>query len=168
MNAAVLHTLGQPPRYEQFAEPSPGEGEALVHIRAAALKPLDKARADGSHYTSMGALPAVVGVDGAGRLDDGSRVVFAFPRAPFGGMAERTVATRSRCLPIPDGVDDVTAAAVWRAQLAPGETVLILGATGATGQLAIQTANPRSRCRSPRSRLSGSAMPNGRRLVFVP
>lgn len=152
MNAAVLHTLGQPPRYEPFPEPTPAEGEALVHVLAAALKPLDKARADGSHYTSMGALPAVVGVDGAGRLDDGSRVVFAFPRAPFGGMAERTVAARSRCLPIPDGIDDVTAAAVfnpglsawgslaWRAQLAPGETVLILGATGATGQLAVQTA----------------------------
>jgi len=152
MNAAVLHTLGQPPRYEPFPEPTPAEGEVLVHVRAAALKPLDKARADGSHYTSMGTLPAVAGVDGAGRLDDGSRVVFAFPRAPFGGMAERTVAVRSRCLPIPDGVDDVTAAAVfnpglsawgslaWRAQLAPGETVLVLGATGATGQLAIQTA----------------------------
>jgi len=67
-------------------------------------------------------------------------------------MAERTVVSRSRCFPIPDNVNDDIAAAVvnpglsawgalvWRAQLAPGETVLILGATGVTGKLAIQTA----------------------------
>ncbi|HEX3525708.1 MAG TPA: zinc-binding alcohol dehydrogenase family protein [Thermoanaerobaculia bacterium] len=195
MNAAVLHTLGQPPRYEPFAEPSPADGEALVHVHAAALKPLDKARADGSHYTSMGALPAVAGVDGTGRLDDGSRVVFAFPRPPFGAMAERTVVARSRCLPVPDGIDDVTAAAVfnpglsawgsltWRAQLAPGETVLILGATGATGQLeAWMDAYQQLMARVARGelRLDIETVPlaevetawqrnaRGRRIVFVP
>src|SRR5260370_9149981 len=91
-------------------------------------------------------------MDGVGRLDDGTRVFFGGPRPPYGSMAERTVVSRARCFPIPDNVnDDIPAAVVnpglsawgalvWRAQLAPGETVLILGATGVTGKLAIHTA----------------------------
>jgi NADPH2:quinone reductase len=87
-----------------------------------------------------------------GILPDGSRVFFGLTRAPFGAMAERAVARRRACFPIPENVDDVTAAAVlnpglaawaslsWRAQLARGETVLILGATGVAGQLAVQSA----------------------------
>src|SRR5258708_23212858 len=89
-------------------------------------------------------------MDGVGGLDDGTRVFFGGPRPPYGSMAERTVVSRSRCFPIPDNVNDDIAAAVvnpglsawgalvWRAQLAPGETVLILGATGVTGKLAVQ------------------------------
>jgi NADPH:quinone reductase-like Zn-dependent oxidoreductase len=152
MNAAVVHTLGQPPRCEQFPDPVPGAGEVLVEVRAAALKPVDKQMAGGAHYASFRSLPAVCGTDGAGVLEDGTRVFFGMPRAPYGAMAERTVLARPRCFPIPSEVDDETAAAVlnpglsawgalvWRAQLAPGETVLILGATGVTGKLAIQTA----------------------------
>jgi NADPH:quinone reductase-like Zn-dependent oxidoreductase len=91
-------------------------------------------------------------MDGVGRLDDGTRVFFGGPRPPYGSMAERTVVSRARCFPIPDNVNDDIAAAVvnpglsawgalvWRAQLVAGETVLILGATGVTGKLAIQTA----------------------------
>jgi len=94
----------------------------------------------------------VCGTDGVGTLDDGRRVFFAAPRAPFGAMAERAVVAGMRCFPLPDDVDDVTAAAVfnpglsafgalkWRAQVASGETVLLLGATGVTGKLAVQTA----------------------------
>ncbi|MBV8550850.1 MAG: zinc-binding alcohol dehydrogenase family protein [Acidobacteriaceae bacterium] len=152
MNAAVLHTIGKPPRFEQFPEPSPLEGEVVVHVRAAALKPVDRAMANGSHYASFRELPVVCGLDGAGYLEDGTRVLFAGPRRPYGSMAQRTVVSRSRCFAIPDDVDDETAAALfnpgmsawlslaWRAQLAPGETVLILGATGITGRLAIQIA----------------------------
>ena len=152
MNAAVLHALGKPPRYEEFPEPTPGDGEVLVHVRAAALKPVDKQMAAGSHYASPREFPAVSGSDGVGRLDDGTRVFFGGARPPYGTMAERTVAPRVRCRPIPDNLDDVAAAAVfnpgisawasltWRAKLAPGETVLILGATGITGKLAIKTA----------------------------
>jgi NADPH:quinone reductase-like Zn-dependent oxidoreductase len=124
----------------------------IVNIRTAVLKPIDRQLANGSHYGSSPKLPVVCGMDGVGRLDDGTRVFFAMPRWPYGGMAERTVAARSRCLPAPDDVDDETAVAVvnpglsawasltWRAKLAPGETVLILGATGVTGKLAVQTA----------------------------
>jgi NADPH2:quinone reductase len=148
----VLHTINQPPHFEQFPEPIAKENEVIVHIRAAALKPLDKQMASGSHYAAFRELPVVCGMDGVGCLDDGTRVFFAGPRSPFGSMAQRTVVSPSHCFPIPDDIDDAIAAAVvnpglsawgalaWRAQLSPGETVLILGATGVTGRLAIQMA----------------------------
>jgi NADPH:quinone reductase-like Zn-dependent oxidoreductase len=152
MNAAVLQTLGKPPRYEHFPDPDAEKGEVMVHVHAASLKPIDKQLADGSHYAGFRELPVVCGIDGVGSLDDGNRVFFAGPRRPYGSMAERTVVSCSHCFPIPDNIDDDVAAAVfnpglsawgslvWRAQLQPGETVLILGATGVTGKLAIQTA----------------------------
>ena len=152
MYAAVVSTLGQPPQYQQFPEPIPEENEVLIHVRAAGLHPIVKARASGAHYSSDGVLPLVPGVDGVGTLEDGSRVFFGFSRPPFGSMAERTVTRRSMCLPLPDGIEDVQAAAIanpgmsaWvsmkeRARIVPGETVLILGATGVAGQLAIQVA----------------------------
>jgi NADPH:quinone reductase-like Zn-dependent oxidoreductase len=152
VNAAVLHAIGKAPRCEEFAEPEAKDGEVVVRVRAAALKPIDKQMATGAHYASHRQFPAVCGTDGVGLLADGKRVFFAGTRPPYGAMAERTVVAAMRCVPLPDNVDDVTAAAVfnpglsafgalkWRAQLAPGETVLILGATGVTGKLAIQTA----------------------------
>jgi NADPH2:quinone reductase len=152
MNAAVLHALGKPPRYEEFPEPIAGEGEVIVHVRAAALKPVDKQMASGSHYASPRELPVVCGIDGVGSLDDGARVFFGGPRRPYGAMAERTVLRRAQCFPLPDGLSDDIAAALpnpgvsaWltlksRAKLAAGETVLILGATGVTGKLAVQIA----------------------------
>jgi NADPH2:quinone reductase len=85
-------------------------------------------------------------------LEDGSRVFFGFSRAPFGSMAERTVTRKTFCIPLPDGIDDVQAAAIanpgmsaWvsmkeRARVVAGETVLVMGATGVAGQMAIQVA----------------------------
>ncbi len=152
MKAAVLHALGQPPRFEDFPDPEPGQGEVIVHVKAASLKNADKMMASGSHYDSYRDLPVVCGVDGVGLLDDGTRVYYGGARPLYGMMAERTVMFRSRCLAIPDAIDDVTAAAlpnpalsswlplIWRAHLQPGETVLILGATGVAGQLAVQIA----------------------------
>jgi len=152
MNAAVLHALGKPPRFEQFAEPVAGEDEVIVNVRAAALKPVDKQMASGSHYASPRELPVVCGLDGVGTLDDGTRLYFAGPRRPYGAMAQRTVVRRSQCFPVPEGLADEIAAAMpnpgmsawltlqWRAKLTPGETVLILGATGVAGKLAVQIA----------------------------
>src|SRR5438067_962543 len=112
MKAAVLHTLGQPPRYGEFPEPTPGEGEVIVHVRAAALHPLTKAVASGTHYDRARALPFVCGVDGVGTLEDGIRVYFGGSRSPYGTMAERTVAYSSWYFPLPNDVDDITAAAL--------------------------------------------------------
>jgi NADPH:quinone reductase-like Zn-dependent oxidoreductase len=152
MNAAVLHAFDRPPRFEHFPDPIAEDDEIIVNVQAAALKPVDKQLADGSHYASPGALPVVCGMDGAGLLEDGTRVYFAGSRPPYGAMAQRTVVSRSRCVPLPNDVDDVTAAALinpgvsaWltlacRAKLVRGETVLVLGATGVTGKLAVQIA----------------------------
>jgi NADPH:quinone reductase-like Zn-dependent oxidoreductase len=153
MHAAVLHALGKPPLFEEFPDPTPGEGEVLIHVCAAALKPVDKQLAGGKHYASPREFPVVCGADGVGRLDeDGTRIFFGGPRRPYGAMAERTVVRRPQCFSIPEDVDDDTAAAIpnpgvsaWlslkhSAKLASGETVLILGATGVTGKLAVQIA----------------------------
>jgi NADPH:quinone reductase-like Zn-dependent oxidoreductase len=152
MKAAVLRTLRKPPRFEEFPDPKPSPGEVIVHVKAASLKNIDKMLASGSHYESHRELPVVCGTDGVGILDDGTRVFCGGSRPPYGMMAERTVVSRAWCLPIPDEVDDVTAAAlpnpalsswlslVWRAQIKRGETALILGATGVAGKLAIQIA----------------------------
>ena len=152
MKAAVLRTLRKPPRFEDFPDPKPSQGEVIVHVKAASLKNIDKMMASGSHYDSHTKLPVVCGTDGVGILDDGTRVFCGGSRPPYGMMAERTVVSRAWCLPIPDEVDDVTAAAlpnpalsswlslVWRAQIKRGETVLVLGATGVAGKLAVQIA----------------------------
>ena len=112
MDAAVLHTLGKPPRCEQFSEPIAGDGEAIVHVHAASLKPVDKQLASGSHYASPRELPVVCGSDGVGHLNDGQRVFFGGTRAPYGAMAQRTVVRRAFSFPVPKGVDDETAAAL--------------------------------------------------------
>jgi NADPH2:quinone reductase len=152
MKAAVLHELGKPPRFEDFANPTADKDEAVVRVRAASLKAIDRQLASGSHYARPRELPVVCGTDGVGELEDGSRVFFGGPRRPYGAMAERTVAPRAFCFAVPSEIDDDTAAALpnpgvsaWlslthRAKLAAGETVLILGATGVTGQLAVQIA----------------------------
>lgn len=152
MKAAVLHALGSPPRYGEFRDPRPGADDVLVQVRAASLKNVDKAMARGAHYDSHRELPAICGVDGVGVLDDGTRVFTGGCRPPYGMMAERAVVARVACLPIPDEIDDVTAAAlpnpalsswlplIWRARLQQDQAVLILGATGVGGKLAIQIA----------------------------
>lgn len=112
-----------------------------------------RAGARGGHALQCGGrLPSRAGVDGVGRLDDGRRVAFLLPLAPHGGLAERTVLLASRCVPVPDAVGDVAAAAlinpgmssfaayVERAKLAPGKAVLVNGATGAAGRLAVEVA----------------------------
>jgi NADPH:quinone reductase-like Zn-dependent oxidoreductase len=152
MQAAVVNVLGEVPKYQTFPDPVAGEGEVVIQVRAAGLHPIVKSRASGKHYSSDGVVPVIPGVDGVGTLEDGSRVFFAFPRAPFGSMAERTAVRPSMCVPLPDGLSEVQAAAIanpgmsaWvslmeRAALASGETVLVLGATGVAGQLAVQVA----------------------------
>ena len=140
MKAAVVAQAGSLPVYSDFPAPLPSSGECSIAVSAAALSPVVKAR------------PFVAGIDGVGRLDDGRRVYFILPKAPYGSMAERAVVPASHCVPVPDGLDDIAAAALanpglssWaafkeRARLASGETVLINGATGVSGRLAVQVA----------------------------
>jgi NADPH:quinone reductase-like Zn-dependent oxidoreductase len=152
MKAAIVMEVGKTPIYGDFREPVPANGEVLVTVSAAALSNVVKSRASGTHYSSSGQTPFVVGIDGVGRLEDGRRVYFALPEAPFGSMSEKTVIRPSQCVSLPDDLDDVTAAAIanpgmssWaafkeRAKLTVGETVLVNGATGTAGRLAVQIA----------------------------
>lgn len=152
MHAAVVLGPGRDPVYAEFPDPVANPGEQVVAVTAAALSPLARARAAGAHYSANHGFPFVAGVDGVGRLADGRRVYVGLARAPYGTIAERTVAPDARCLPLPDDLDDLAAAAIanpgassWvslteRARLRPGETVLVNGATGAAGRLAVQIA----------------------------
>jgi len=153
VKAAIVEQAGRKPVYGDFKEPVPSTGESRIAVAAAALSPVVKARASGTHYSSSGGgFPIGVGIDGVGRLDDGRRVHFFLPRAPYGSMAEKVVVPPSQCTSVPDGLDDITAAAIaipgmssWvalkeRAKFVAGETVLVNGATGASGRLAVQVA----------------------------
>jgi len=152
MRAAVVNTLGQAPSYQTFPDPAAEADEVAIQVRAAGLHPIVKALASGSHYSAVGKVPAVPGLDGVGTLEDGSRVYFGSVRKPWGTLAERAVAPQSMCFPLPNGIDDMQAAAIvnpgmsaWlslkeRAGVTAGETVLVMGATGVAGQLALQAA----------------------------
>ncbi len=152
MKAAVVFDLSEGPVWADFSEPQPAIGQLLINVRAAAISHVVKGRASGHHYSFDGTLPFVVGIDGVGMTPDGQRVYFAFPSAPFGSMAQRAPVALQNCLPLPDALDDISAAAManpgmsaWaalvkRAHFQAGETVLINGATGSAGQLAVQIA----------------------------
>jgi len=154
MKAAIVYEAGKNPVYGDFLDPdsSEREGTSIVEVSAAALSQLARSRASGSHYSSSKEFPAVAGVDGAGRFQDGQRVYFFLPEHPFGSMAEKSLVMKGRCIKLPDNLDDVTAAAIgipgvssWaalkeRARLVKGETVVVNGATGTAGKLAVQIA----------------------------
>lgn len=150
MKAAVLHEIGGTPRFEEVPEPVPAEGEEIVEVTAASLNAVDRSLAAGTHYARPAELPAGVGIVGVGRLGDGTRVLFG---STAGTMAERVAVRREHTFTLPDSVDDATAAALqnpglsawlslnWRARPTEGGTVLILGATGVTGQLCARLAH---------------------------
>lgn len=152
MKAAIVNDFSQPPCAGEHPAPQAGDGEVLVNVRAAAISQLVRAQAAGRHYSSGTTLPMIPGADGVGTLADGQRVFFAFPKAPYGSMAGQTVVPAALCVPVPDEVDDITAAAIgnpgmssvaaltYQAGLQRGETVLVNGAAGASGRLALQLA----------------------------
>ena len=152
MRAAVVRSFDAPPSYSTFEDPVARDGELLVTIKAAGLHQIVKSLAKGKHYGSTGELPFIPGVDGVGQLEDGRRVYFGGARNPFGTFAERGLASPHMLVPLPDGLDDETAAGIAnpamsslvalsaRAKFVAGESVLILGATGVAGQMAIQNA----------------------------
>jgi NADPH:quinone reductase-like Zn-dependent oxidoreductase len=152
VRAAVLHEHGATPRAGEFADPGEDEGCVVVDVAAAGLHHLDLLKASGAYYTGPPPLPCVVGTDGVGRLEDGRRVYFDATVPPYGSMAERTLVPRDALLTVAEGVEDTVAAALgntglaawlalsWRAGLQAGETVLVLGATGAVGSVAVQAA----------------------------
>ena len=152
MHAAVVTDFTKPPAYQDFPCPTTNaENEVVVDVIAAGLHPLVRSRAAGTHYTSTGELPLVPGIDGVGRAPDGTLRYFVVATA-LGAMAEKTVVDLRRSIVLPDDADPVAIAAAmnpamssWvalrrRVGLQPGQTVVILGATGSAGRLAVQAA----------------------------
>ena len=151
MKAAIVKAPGATPEYGEVAEPTPGPDEVVGTVLAAGLHVLVRGLAAGQHYASDGVWPMVPGVDGVARLPDGRRVYFGGLRGPSGTMAERAAVGR-RAFALPAGGTDAHYAAVmnpglssWlalreRAGFVAGESVLVLGATGASGRLALQVA----------------------------
>jgi NADPH2:quinone reductase len=123
-------------------------------MRAAALTGLDKAVARRTHYFKMPDGPFVIGMEGVARCADGRRIYFnaKAPVAPFGSMAQRALIDPRFAFAIPDSIPDDQAAALgnaglaawlslsWRGRVQRGETVLVLGATGSSGLIAVTAA----------------------------
>jgi NADPH2:quinone reductase len=152
VRAAVLRELGGVPAAEQFDDPGDDAAGELVEVAAAGLNPVDLAIASGRMPRVKPEIPSVVGQEGIGTTADGRRVYFNPPVAPFGAFAERAAADPEGLIDVPDGVDDAQALAFgiagmagwisveWRARLQQGESVLVLGATGIVGRIAVQAA----------------------------
>lgn len=153
MFAAVVTSFDSAPRYQRFPAPVPtGTDQLLVDVLAAGLHPRVRSQADGSHYTSTEELPLVPGIDGVGRGPDGLLRYFVLPDTIMGAMAGQTVIDVRRSVVLPAASDPVLIAAAmnpamssWialrrRTTFQAGQNVLVLGATGSAGRMAVQVA----------------------------
>ena len=161
MPAAVIVQHSAPPTYQQRPIPRRGAGQALIRVAAAPISPLDLLCASGRSYFGPPQLPYIPGVQGVGAvvegetLAPGQRVWFtcdAGMKPGDGSMAAFCVIDEPAALALPENVSDDLAAALglsaiaawmaltWRGRLQPGEQVLVLGASGAVGQVAVQAA----------------------------
>src|SRR5215211_123630 len=152
MRAAVLHSHGAAPAVEEFREPEPEPGADLLELQVAAMNPIDVRIASGAFPRERYEPPYVAGKEGIGRRPDGGLVYFEYSRKPFGAFAARTLIDAGSGYPVPEGLDPGLAVCLgvsglaawlsleWRGRLEPGESVLVLGATGVVGQIAVQAA----------------------------
>lgn len=155
MRGAQIVELGKPPQRVELPEPTPGAGETVVSIEAVALNPLDSSVGSGSFYGGHPPLPYVPGCEAAGRTSDGTLVyVFGDGRgiSQNGFMSERVAMPPALAVRIPEGVDAAVAAsagiagvagwvaAAWKAKIGPDDRVLVLGASGTVGKVAMQAA----------------------------
>jgi NADPH:quinone reductase-like Zn-dependent oxidoreductase len=153
MKAAVMRSQGSLPTCADFDDPVAGDGREIVDLVAAGIHPVVRSLAEGRHYGSTGRWPLIPGVDAVARTADGTLVYTGFIEAPYGTLAEHMAAPSGRRLALPDGADPVQIAgglnpglASWlplQARLAETGalgTVVVLGATGMAGLLAVQNA----------------------------
>jgi NADPH:quinone reductase-like Zn-dependent oxidoreductase len=157
VRAAIIEQVGNSPRVIEMQEPERGPGMTVIQVAAASINPLDLAIASGRYYGGPPDIPYVPGTEGVGIVVEadsiaaGTRVRFE-ARSGNGSLAERALATEDTLIELPEGTDDDLAAAIgvaglaawlaleWRGKLEEGETVLVLGASGAVGQIAVQAA----------------------------
>jgi NADPH:quinone reductase-like Zn-dependent oxidoreductase len=151
MRAAVVGNPDAAPEYADFPEPQQRPGQEPLHLVGAGLHHVVRGLASGRHYGSNGAYPLVPGVDAVARTEDGRLVYTGLPRPPWGTMAERLVTPFE--VELPAGADPLAVAAGmnpglsgWMPLIARREeagalgTVLVLGATGMSGSLAVRAA----------------------------
>ncbi|TWR26740.1 zinc-binding alcohol dehydrogenase family protein [Mucilaginibacter achroorhodeus] len=152
MKAAVIYEKSDIPQYVDFSPPQPkNDNEILVHVKAVAIKHFDKGVVSGTHYSSAIERQGgkVIGGDGVCILPDKTRV---YAVGVSGMLAEQATIEKGRFVEVPDAVDDATAAALpnavfgaamalkFKASIRPGDVILINGATGFTGRVAVQIA----------------------------
>jgi NADPH2:quinone reductase len=152
MRAAVIRASGGTPALEQFADPQPGPDLSVGTLVAAALNPLDVALVNDQIPFRRVQPPYIAGYEAVVQLGDGTRCYLGGPPAPYGTLAELVPVPDSAGFPVPVGIDPGLAAALgvaglvgwvaldYRGHLQTGETVLVLGAGGSAGQLAVQSA----------------------------
>ena len=152
MRAAILDRHGAAPRLGEIDAPEPDGDRIVIAVEAAGLNPVDLRMASGTFYGGTTPLGGVVGREGVGRTAAGELVYFENPVAPYGAFAERVLVEREDVVELPVEIDPALAtcfgiaglaawmALDWRARLQEGETVLVLGASGVVGQIAVQAA----------------------------
>ena len=152
MRAAVIRQPGATPALNEFADPQPGQGVSVGTLVAASLNPLDIAIVNDQFPVRRLQPPYIAGYEAVVQLGDGTRCYLTGPPAPYGTLAELVPVPDSAAFPVPADLDPVLAAALgvaglvgwlaldYRGHLQPGETVLVLGAGGSAGQLAMQSA----------------------------
>ncbi|MBS1880279.1 MAG: zinc-binding alcohol dehydrogenase family protein [Actinobacteria bacterium] len=151
MKAAVLKVRGEPPAAGEFPDPELAGENPVLDVLVAGLNPIDLAIAAGKVPAREREHPSVAGVEGVGELD-GRRYYFDAPIAPHGSIAERSLVERESLIELPERLDPALAvslgvaglaawlALTWRAGMRAGESVLVLGASGIVGQIAVQAA----------------------------
>jgi len=153
MKAAVLRGPGGAPEFADFEEPPVPPGRELVNLVAAGIHPVVRSLAAGRHYGSTRMYPLIPGVDAVARTADGGLVYTGFVQSPYGTLAERMAVPATMKLPLPDGAEPARVAgglnpglSSWlplrnrQSETGALGTVLILGATGIAGLLAVQNA----------------------------
>jgi NADPH2:quinone reductase len=156
VRAALVEQIGEPPVVGEAAEPQRGEGQALVQVTAAAINPIDISISLGTFYAGVPEVPYVMGREGVGRVIEGDELEpgtqIWFPPAVGGTFAEYAITDENQAIVLPEGTDHSLAAALgiagltgwlaveWRGHVRGGERVLVLGATGVVGLVAVQAA----------------------------
>jgi NADPH:quinone reductase-like Zn-dependent oxidoreductase len=151
IRAAVVDAFGTP-KLGTFRAPEDAEGQLVLDVTAAGVNHVDLAKTAGAFYRPLPPFPWIAGTDGVGVTADRRRVYFEECVSPFGSMAERTLVAEDAVFEVPDSVPGEVAAALgnaglaswlslhWAGKLRSGDRVLVLGATGAVGSLAVQLA----------------------------
>lgn len=154
MKAAVVTDFNQAPQFQSMPEPQPKNNEQTIKVLAASVNHRVQAQANGTHYTSVNKLPFIPGLDGVGQLVDGAMAYFVTSNPIYGSLAQKTVVDQHRIIPLPAEIDVNKVAASMNPAMASwmalkdrfssdisGKNILILGATGNSGRLAVQISH---------------------------